>query len=366
VQAVCGGEPTQSQAQSRALVTEPQVRQWVRDLNADRFIDREVATERLIDAGAVAVGPLQESLAENNLEVTTRAMHILCELAVSSESETADAARAALEKIADARVTSAARRARDTLNSLDQIRQERALAELKQLGAVLGERQSQFGFEVVGQYALEFGEKWQGQPKDLARLRWLPDLSEVTFVGPQVTDEWLKHLAGLGGLAKVTIKRANITDEGVKSLANLKNVDEIGLLYVPITDRVVEYLSVAEGIGKIRLYGTRVTAPATERLKELLSGTEIDYRKGGALLGVKCQPGQQGCLIYAVPPNTAADKAELRANDLICEYNGQKVADFKALTDLIAQHRPGDTVTVKILRDGEMLTKSVTLGEWQE
>jgi hypothetical protein len=345
--------------------TEQQVWQWVRDLNAERFVDREVATERLIEAGAISVAPLQEALAENNLEVTTRAVHILCELALSAEPDAAEAARVALEKVAEARVTSAARRARDTLDSLDLIRQERALAELKQLGAVVGDKQSQFGFELAGRFALEFGEKWHGQPKDLARLRWLPDLGDVIFQGPQVTNDWLQYLAGMEGLSTVTIKRANITDEGLKSLAGLKNVQLLSLLYVPITDRSFDFLRDIAGVSKMRIYGTGMTRPTAAKLREAMAGTDIDFR-GGAFLGVMGQKGLQGCTLYTVRPNTPAEKAGLMPNDVICEFEGQEVTGFEPLTDMIAQHYPGETVTVKILRNGQPLTKRVTLGEWEE
>ena len=52
-------------------------------------------------------------------------------------------------------------------------------------------------------------------------------------------------------------------------------------------------------------------------------------------------------------------------NDMILEYEGQKVADYKALTALIAANVAGDAVTVKVVRDGQTLSKRVTLGEWE-
>ncbi len=52
-------------------------------------------------------------------------------------------------------------------------------------------------------------------------------------------------------------------------------------------------------------------------------------------------------------------------NDVILEYEGQKVTDYKSLTALIAGNIAGDTVTVKVVRDGQTLSKRVTLGEWE-
>jgi S1-C subfamily serine protease len=95
-----------------------------------------------------------------------------------------------------------------------------------------------------------------------------------------------------------------------------------------------------------------------------LVGTEIDYRHG-AFLGIGCQPGENGCVIYTVRPNTAADKGGLQIKDVIYEYGGKPVSDFEQLTAMIAENRAGDTVTVKVLRQGEKLEKRVTLGQWE-
>ena len=95
-----------------------------------------------------------------------------------------------------------------------------------------------------------------------------------------------------------------------------------------------------------------------------MPNSDIDYRRG-AFLGVGCQDGTEGCIIYTVRPNSAAEKAGLLMNDVILEYEGKKVADYKSLTALISANVAGDTVTVKVVRDGQTLSKRVTLGEWE-
>ena len=134
-----------------------QIQHWIGQLNAERFVDREVATEKLISAGGAAVGPVLAAVAENNLEVTTRAVYILQELALSGDAAVSDAAHAALEKVAEPRLTSAARRARATLARLDLIRQERAIQELRRLGASVADRPAEMIFGYVEGYTVEFG-----------------------------------------------------------------------------------------------------------------------------------------------------------------------------------------------------------------
>jgi hypothetical protein len=341
-----------------------QIRQWIEQLNAERFVDREVATEKLIAAGAASVGPTLAVVAENNLEVTTRAVYVLQELALSPDINASEAAHAALEKIAEPRLTSAARRARATLDRLDLIRQDRAIGELKRLGANVGARQADFAFGLIEGYVIELNEGWQGQPQDLARLRWLRDAGELILQGPQVTDEWLKHVAPMTGLPVLTVKRASVTDQGLKHLLGMKELSVLSLMYVPITDQAIDSLQQLQGVSKLRIYGTRLSVAAVDRLRTALAASDIDVRRG-AFLGVGCQDGVEGCVVYTVRPNSAAEKAGLMMNDVIYEYEGQKVADYKALTAGIANNVAGDTVTVKIVRDGQMLSKRVTLGEWE-
>lgn len=342
-----------------------QILRWVEELNSDRFLEREVATEKLIAAGAAAVPPLVEALAGNNLEVTTRGIYILQELALSGDVAAEEAARQALEKAAEPRFTTAARRAAESLARLTTIRQERALEELKRLGATVGGEATEFGLQLVERYSLVFGDKWRGTDQDLTRLRWLRDVGELVFDGPRMTDECLKHLAGVQGLSGLTIRRASVSDDGVKSLTHLRGLQVLSLLYVPIGDRALADLKQLQGIGTLRIYGTNLSPTAAQQLQESLMATKVDFRSG-AFLGIGCQPGAQGCVIYLVRPNSAAERAGLMANDILYEYEGQPVRDFETLTALISKNRAGETVTVKLIRGEERLTKKVVLGEWEK
>ena len=340
-----------------------QIRRWVAQLDAERFVDREVATERLIAAGLTAIEPVLAAATEANLEVTTRSVYVLQELALCADERTAEAAHAALERIAQPRLTSAARRARSTLARLNLIRQDRAILELKRLGANVGTRPSELGFALVEGYSVELNESWQGSPQDLVRLRWLRDAGELTLEGSQVTDEWLKHVAPMTDLSALTIKRANITDEGLTHLLGLKQLSLLTLMYVPVTDEGLGALQQLRGVGRLRIYGARLTEAGVGRLKDALLTAEVDVRRG-AFLGIGCQDGTEGCVIYTVRPNSAAEKAGLMVNDVIVEYEGQKVVDYKSLTAGIGNNVAGDTVTIQVIRDGRALTKRVRLGEW--
>lgn len=65
----------------------------------------------------------------------------------------------------------------------------------------------------------------------------------------------------------------------------------------------------------------------------------------------------------AVIPETAADEAGLKREDIILEFDGEKLDSENTLAKLILRKKPGDVVLLKVLRDNEEITKQVTLGE---
>jgi serine protease Do len=78
---------------------------------------------------------------------------------------------------------------------------------------------------------------------------------------------------------------------------------------------------------------------------------------------------RDGALIQTVYDDTAADKAGLRKNDVIIEFDGEKVFDDDDLGDMIRDHDAGDKVEIVILRDGKQKTLDATLGsndDWTE
>jgi serine protease Do len=70
-----------------------------------------------------------------------------------------------------------------------------------------------------------------------------------------------------------------------------------------------------------------------------------------------------GTLINDVFKGDPADKAGLKSGDVITEINGKKIKDTHELLIIIAAFRVGETVTIKILRDGQEKSVSITVAE---
>lgn len=65
----------------------------------------------------------------------------------------------------------------------------------------------------------------------------------------------------------------------------------------------------------------------------------------------------------AVIPSSPGDKAGLVENDIILEVDGVKLDESNSLSDIVAGHRVGDELTLKILHRGEEKTVKVKLEE---
>ena len=55
-------------------------------------------------------------------------------------------------------------------------------------------------------------------------------------------------------------------------------------------------------------------------------------------------------------PKSPAEKAGLKSGDVIVEFNGRKVTDSRHLKLEVGRAQPGETLPVKIVRDGSAKT----------
>lgn len=79
-------------------------------------------------------------------------------------------------------------------------------------------------------------------------------------------------------------------------------------------------------------------------------------------LGIVGQNGPTGHQITAVEDGTPAADAGLQAGDIIVAVNGQALTDETSLLELLFNYRPGDTVTLGIVRNGETISVDLVLG----
>lgn len=74
----------------------------------------------------------------------------------------------------------------------------------------------------------------------------------------------------------------------------------------------------------------------------------------------------EGALLAQVNPDSAAQKAGLKAGDIVLAVNGKKITGADDLVAKLYTHSPGETVELTILRNGQQSTVPVTLQELKD
>lgn len=129
------------------------------------------------------------------------------------------------------------------------------------------------------------------------------------------------------------------------------------------------------GIATLALLGVGVFAAQNEGTHQEHRARTMTIRTDGgrARLGVSIAdvnadkarelklPGEYGALVKEVEPDTPAAKAGLEANDVILEFDGERVRSAAELRRLIGDTPPGRSVAVKVSRGGQTRDLSVKL-----
>ncbi len=95
-----------------------------------------------------------------------------------------------------------------------------------------------------------------------------------------------------------------------------------------------------------------------------------------SMLGIECEPVdsqlaqyfgvKQGVLVRSVRKGSGADKAGLKAGDVLTAMGDQSVATPRDVTSFMRMHDTGRPVTVALMRDHKELTVTITPTDGQE
>ena len=111
-----------------------------------------------------------------------------------------------------------------------------------------------------------------------------------------------------------------------------------------------------------------IAAPIVAQLRD---GQEIER----GYLGVNLQPmnddlaaslgleRNRGEIVQVVSEDSPAERAGLKAGDIIISVSGRRVSSDQTVSFLVANIAPGESVPVEVLREGRRLTINTTLGK---
>ncbi|MEK6799057.1 MAG: PDZ domain-containing protein [Planctomycetota bacterium] len=141
--------------------------------------------------------------------------------------------------------------------------------------------------------------------------------------------------------------------------------------------------AVDTGVRRVMVVGDPVKATADGRAAQHVVRVEVKGDEGpgkgervwlGVSLGsvpsaLSAQLGEEvrGILVENVVEGSPADKAGVQVHDIVVSFEGEEIGeDPGALSTLLHRHKPGEVVSMKVIRAGQPEKLSVTLGARSE
>lgn len=126
---------------------------------------------------------------------------------------------------------------------------------------------------------------------------------------------------------------------------------------VDLATEVIRHLSITRDL--------RYTEPPSST-RPTTQPADPSVRSGGATLGIVPEYGEptvRGVKLAGTMPGSPAAKAGLLPGDVLVEFDGRKIDGIYDLTDALSDATPGETVKLRLLRNGDFVEMSVTLGQ---
>jgi hypothetical protein len=109
----------------------------------------------------------------------------------------------------------------------------------------------------------------------LKHVERLPRLRELSLRGTRVTDDGLKRLQGFARLQHLDLSDTQVTDTGLEHLTQLKQLRTLDLHDTKVTDAGLRHLNCLRELGELWLEGTQVTDTGLAELQRTLPGALI-------------------------------------------------------------------------------------------
>jgi serine protease Do len=84
-----------------------------------------------------------------------------------------------------------------------------------------------------------------------------------------------------------------------------------------------------------------------------------------AMLGVVTNVNDKGAEVVSVNKESAAEKAGLKKGDIITKIDDKKIETAEDVHDAVHDHKPGEKVSITVIRDGKEQRLTAQLGKWK-
>lgn len=149
------------------------------------------------------------------------------------------------------------------------------------------------------------------------------------------------------------------TDADLTALRDIPELYSLSITDAKLTDKALDHVAALSHLTTLNLKGTPFTPAALRSLRTKRPSLSVICRSS-AMLGINA--GLEGaCILTSVLRDSGAADAGLKDGDEVVEVDGQAIRDFSDLTISVYPHKPGDTLSVKYRRNGELSSVDVSL-----
>ncbi|MHB1424485.1 MAG: S1C family serine protease [Gemmataceae bacterium] len=132
----------------------------------------------------------------------------------------------------------------------------------------------------------------------------------------------------------------------------------------PLFDLDGKVIAINSRIGEELTFNIHVPVDIYRATWDRLAKGEVwgDRRRSRPYIGVQLNEAGNECRIAEVDKDSPAEKAGLRADDVVLRFDDDPVDDVDELLSRIARHKPGDEVTIKVRRGKNNLDLKIVIG----
>ena len=173
---------------------------------------------------------------------------------------------------------------------------------------------------------------------------------------------WSTDAASSQTTRTVTLRKSwKGTDEDLTLLANLDRVTVLSVEEFELSDLAVANIARMPNLQRVSLTNSNYDRELMIGLKRQKPQLSI-YAIGQSILGVSGEPHERGFHVTNVVSKSGAHKAGIRNNDIISVADGIALKSLDELLLIVAQKKIGDSLVMRVVRDGKVMSMDATLG----
>lgn len=130
----------------------------------------------------------------------------------------------------------------------------------------------------------------------------------------------------------------------------------------PLIDLKGQVIGINSRIGEDTSFNLHVPVSVYQQGWDQMVASKTFTVHSGAYLGVQGEQVDQGVRLTKVYPEDPAARVGMQVGDIVTEFEGIPVTSMDDLIELVGDERPGQSVTITLLRGGETIKLQPRLG----